>query len=476
MKHIMKQWQLMLIAVLCVVTVTASCSDDDPAQPGENLEQTLESVSTEWGCSETDITNHMHGYVLKSHSGNSYVFENPETQQYISYTFTNGALSASAVIFPAVSAEQLRSMLKGSCSYIGECEGADVYAKKADNLMITLWQEADEDGEYSAIGYTPINSELYETVEPIGVETGNPANIFAFRAEIPVVVHGIDKECEVGVVYGMNPDLPDGESRVSKTTSSQSNLSFTIKGLIGEETYYYRSYILVDKVKYYGEVKQFIAAPMTYSFDGREFRFVKVEGGPYGTFSIMQTEVDPCEIMTIAGTTMSEPLVGNSNPEQLTSYELRKFIGTVDEITGLYMRLPTSEEWQFAFAGGSMSRGYEYSGSDNIGDVAWYSGNSEGHAHPLGLKGSNELGLYDMSGNYSEMTCEAGVEELKINKYGTFAQVKPDAAYGGNSESGASSCKKSSHTSQPMVRDITSPKYNTIRLVVNHHPNAMMRE
>lgn len=74
MKHIMKQWQLMLIAVLCVVTVTASCSDDDPAQPGENLEQTLESVSTDWGCSETDITNHMHGYVLKSHSGNSYVF------------------------------------------------------------------------------------------------------------------------------------------------------------------------------------------------------------------------------------------------------------------------------------------------------------------------------------------------------------------------------------------------------------------
>ena len=67
-------------------------------------------------------------------------------------------------------------------------------------------------------------------------------------------------------------------------------------------------------------------------------------------------------------------------------------------------RLPTEAEWEWAARGGFKSGGHAYSGSDNIGDVAWYEGNSGQTTHPVKRKRKqpNELGLYDMSGNVLE--------------------------------------------------------------------------
>jgi formylglycine-generating enzyme required for sulfatase activity len=69
-------------------------------------------------------------------------------------------------------------------------------------------------------------------------------------------------------------------------------------------------------------------------------------------------------------------------------------------------RLPTEVEWEFAARGGdprdTMNWGYTYAGSNTVGDVAWYAGNSESATHPVGEKVANSLGLYDMSGNVYE--------------------------------------------------------------------------
>ncbi len=64
--------------------------------------------------------------------------------------------------------------------------------------------------------------------------------------------------------------------------------------------------------------------------------------------------------------------------------------------------LPTEAEWEYAARGGPQSKGYSYSGSDNVDTVAWYYGNSDSQLYAVGKKMPNELGVYDMSGNIWE--------------------------------------------------------------------------
>jgi formylglycine-generating enzyme required for sulfatase activity len=65
-------------------------------------------------------------------------------------------------------------------------------------------------------------------------------------------------------------------------------------------------------------------------------------------------------------------------------------------------RLPTEADWEYAARGGSRSKGYKYSGSNTLDSVAWYNVTSRGEIQPVGKKGANELGIYDMSGNAFE--------------------------------------------------------------------------
>ena len=82
--------------------------------------------------------------------------------------------------------------------------------------------------------------------------------------------------------------------------------------------------------------------------------------------------------------------------------EVQEFISRLNSLTGKQYRLPTEAEWEYAARGGKKSKGYKYSGSNFIEQVAWYKENSNNATHPVGSKQPNELGIYDMSGNVWE--------------------------------------------------------------------------
>lgn len=79
---------------------------------------------------------------------------------------------------------------------------------------------------------------------------------------------------------------------------------------------------------------------------------------------------------------------------------------------GTAFRLPSEAEWEYAARGGKLGRGYQFSGSDDWTNVAWYYENSGNQTHRVGQKAPNELGLYDMSGNVREW-----VQDCWQNRY-----------------------------------------------------------
>ena len=114
--------------------------------------------------------------------------------------------------------------------------------------------------------------------------------------------------------------------------------------------------------------------------------------------------------------------LGDGYPAYYISYEdCQKFLTKLNQLTGQQFRFPTEAEWEYAARGGSRSKGYTYSGSNNLGDVAWYADNSSSTTHVVKTKAPNELGLYDMSGNVYEWCADwYGSSSYQVNRGGSW--------------------------------------------------------
>lgn len=96
----------------------------------------------------------------------------------------------------------------------------------------------------------------------------------------------------------------------------------------------------------------------------------------------------------------------------MTQYAAIQFCKWLYARTGVFYRLPTEAEWEYACRAGS---GTAYSfGSDEskLGEYAWYKANSDKKTHPPGSRKPNDWGIYDMHGNVSELTMDQYIPDF----------------------------------------------------------------
>lgn len=156
----------------------------------------------------------------------------------------------------------------------------------------------------------------------------------------------------------------------------------------------------IGKANYTPNVKTFYA-------NGVSFEMVEVRGGTFRMGATSEQGSDACDwekpvhSVTLSGynigkTEVTQELwqaVMGSNPSEFMGDDLpvenvswddcQEFIRKLNSMTSQNFRLPTEAEWKFACRGGNNSRGYKYSGSNNLGSVAWYDGNSGKKTHSV---------------------------------------------------------------------------------------------
>lgn len=131
-----------------------------------------------------------------------------------------------------------------------------------------------------------------------------------------------------------------------------------------------------------------------------QIEMVKV---PDATFAIGKYPVTQKQYQAVMGVNPSHFQGNPQNPvEQVTYNDAIAFCQELSQITGKNYHLPTVSEWEYACQAGTTTNYYFGDDANQLEDYAWYSGNSEGTTHPVGLKLPNAWGLYDIHGNVWE--------------------------------------------------------------------------
>ena len=275
------------------------------------------------------------------------------------------------------------------------------------------------------VNYKPINCEVFLDGTRLGTSPDMFKNIIMGKHKIKISKAGYTtKEVTIDISEGQTATLTGSLEKVvaqnypnqggsnASLVSNSSNKTFTVKGV---------TFTMVAV-----EGGTFMMGATSEQVSDADSDEKPVHQVTLSSYYIGQTEVTQALWEAVMGNNPSISEGDNKPVEEVSWDDCQTFVSKLNQLTGKRFRLPTEAEWEYACRGGKKSRGYKYSGSNTIDDVAWYGGNSSNETHTVATKSPNELGIYDMSGNVYEWC-----QDWK-GSYSSAAQTNPTGASSGS--------------------------------------------
>ena len=133
-------------------------------------------------------------------------------------------------------------------------------------------------------------------------------------------------------------------------------------------------------------------------------------------FQIGKYPVTQAQYQAVMGNNPSRFSGNPQNPvETINWFDAQEFCEKLSQLTGKNYRLPTETEWEYACRAGTETLFSFGDDREQLGDYAWFDGNSNNTTHPVGEKQPNPWEIYDMHGNVWEW-CADQHHENYVNK------------------------------------------------------------
>ncbi len=209
------------------------------------------------------------------------------------------------------------------------------------------------------------------------------------------------------------------------------------KKLWADARVYYKKAVEIDSSFSYPEQRiKKIQQYMEYkeSRNVGDLDLVYVEGsGDMKSFYIGKTEITQGQWRRVMGPGSNPSGFTRCNDcpvENISWEDAQEFLKRLNNETEMKYRLPKLEEWEYAAKGGKKSLRTQFSGSENMDEVAWCVYNSEEGTHPVAQKAPNELGIYDMTGNVSEWIANLYDKNTRYVKGGSWSDDATNSRIG----------------------------------------------
>ena len=187
------------LIILTGLTIFSSCIDiEDPNTPTQNLiTNATKDVYKEWGTSTVEVQEYMKDYLLTFSENDMLQYtSNNNNKIMITYSFKEDKLDAAALIVE----EDIEPSLK-EYEYIGDISYTKIYTNNRENTMSTVYKQTYNDLTYVIIGYTPLESELYDDLPNVEFILDSISEVTSNSANVSAKIMGLSKSAKCGIKY-----------------------------------------------------------------------------------------------------------------------------------------------------------------------------------------------------------------------------------------------------------------------------------